>query len=236
MSIKPTATPLIALCLGMKSRTPFPVRLVFPNPMKIHSLLAGTLLLAAPVTALVSGCGGGGSGVTVPTPTSLPTTTPFPITTPLPVGPLKASFAVSTESTDGSNFGASPFQNDTAESSQNSESYTVTFIEGQQRTIQFNIADPATFTPDNLGKTYSLATSANSILATSTAQGATTPTSWGGTGYSQGSLRLIGFSGNRFTFELQNVVLSRRPSASGSNQGQSELKISGEFDVYIPAT
>lgn len=201
--------------------------------MKIRSSLASALLLAAPVVTLISGCGGGSTNSPFPTPTAFPTNTPVPTETPA------GGFAVTSESNDGSSFGPENFSSVTGVAAQTSSLYTVTFTDAQGRTVRFEIANPSTFNPDNLGKTYSLTNSGTNIgttaLATVPASGTTPQTSWGGPGYSQGRLRLVGFSGNRYSFEMQDVVLSRRPATSGSTTGSSQLKLTGSFNIYLLA-
>jgi hypothetical protein len=198
--------------------------------MKIHSLLAGTLLLAAPVTALVSGCGGGGSGSPFPTPTATPI--PTFISDPVPTGNL--SFV--TTSTGGIGFGSSRFVVESTVVSGGPSTYTVGLDQGnqpkEQRGISFYFPDASNVT---LGKTYQLANSGVTVLAVLIPPGAPVQTFWGGTNFSQGSLVVQKIQGNRITFRLQNVVLTRRPSDSGPNQGTSQLKVSGTFSVTPPS-
>lgn len=59
--------------------------------MKKSSLLAGALLVLLPLTAILPGCGGGGSGVISPTSTAAPTPTPLILVTPTPNGSVGAT-------------------------------------------------------------------------------------------------------------------------------------------------
>lgn len=207
--------------------------------MKIRSFLAGALLLAAPTAALFSGCGGGGSGLPTPTPTV--TSLPFPTNTPLPTATLQpttapgASFLVTTESNDGSNFGTEGFSSNSGVGTQSASSYIVTFDDTRQanRTIRIEIPNPKSL---DIGQSFQLDLGQATVTASSTPAGASTPIIWGGAGFSKGRFASTGFSGGRparFVFELQDVILTRRPSASGSTTGQSQIKLTGGFTTLI---
>ncbi len=210
--------------------------------MKNHFFVASAFLLAAPALVLISGCGGGGSLLPTPTPTSIafPTPTNLPANTPLPTptqdSTPTAVLVVTSESNDGSTFGPVRFHSENGVASQTSSSYTVTFHDTDYpyRSIRVIIPNPKTI---SIGKTYQLASSEATMVATSTPAGAVTPISWGGPGHSQGRLQVVGFGGGlsqfRYDFELQDVVLTRQPSKVVPNPGQSQLKISNAFSTYI---
>ena len=124
------------------------------------------------------------------------------------------------------------FHSEAGVAAQGGASYNVLFGDTTQpyRSIRIVIPKPSTVT---IGKAYPLARLQATMLATLTPAGVAAPISWGGDGYSQGRLQVVGFVGNRFAFELQDVVLSRRPSKAMPKPGKSQLKISQAFVAYI---
>lgn len=180
--------------------------------MKIRSSLAGALLLAAPVIALVSGCGGGGSG------TAIPTNTPIPGA--LIVGTATANLSVTSNSNSNVTFGESDFKVNDGRYLLGQSGRFIGFGNDGIRYVTLSGINPANLSP---GIVQSLDGSSTIYLSATYGK----LYAWGGLQKTTGIYKVLSIEGKTTTLELQNVVLSQIDNSGIPASPSNTLTLNG---------